>query len=62
MELAALGHIVRTSRESGLDSRFPELMHGLARTAVDRGYGADGWSRVVDMLRTAPVPEAAQGG
>ncbi|KIH97299.1 hypothetical protein LP52_20265 [Streptomonospora alba] len=62
MELAALDHIVRTSRESGLDSRFPELMHGLARTAVDRGHGADGWSRVVDMLRTAPAPEAAQAG
>ncbi|MFD0774160.1 NAD(P)-dependent oxidoreductase [Streptomonospora algeriensis] len=64
MELAALGHIVHTSRESGLDSRLPELMHGLARTAVERGHGADGWSRVVDMLRKAPAPEpeTAQAG
>ncbi|MBB5997578.1 NAD(P)-dependent oxidoreductase [Streptomonospora salina] len=62
MEEAALGHIVHTSRESGLDSRLPELMHGLARTAVERGHGADGWSRVVDVLRAAPERESAQGG
>ncbi len=51
MELAALAHMVATSRASGLDSRLPELMHDLARAAVDRGHEADGWSRVIDLLR-----------
>lgn len=51
MEAAALSHVVNTSREAGLDSRLPELMYDLARQAVDQGHGADGWSRVVDILR-----------
>lgn len=51
MELAGLSHMVDTSRDFGLDSRLPELMRDLARQAVDQGYGADGWSRVVDVIR-----------
>jgi 3-hydroxyisobutyrate dehydrogenase-like beta-hydroxyacid dehydrogenase len=51
MELAALSHIVGTSRDARLDSRLPELMHDLARQAVEQGHGADGWSRVVEILR-----------
>lgn len=51
MELAALTHMVDASREAGLDSRLPELMQDLARHAVDRGHGADSWSRVVELFR-----------
>ena len=51
MEHAALAHMVGTSRELGLDSRLPELMHDLALEAMHRGHQADGWSRVVDILR-----------
>ena len=51
MEHAALAHMVGTSRELGLDSRLPELMHDLALKAMDRGHHEDGWSRVVEILR-----------
>lgn len=51
MELAALTHMVTTSRGARVDGRLPELMHDLARQAVDAGHGADGWSRVVEVLR-----------
>lgn len=60
MEVAALSHMVNTSREVGLDSRLPELMHDLARQAVDQGHGADAWSRVVEILRDASSPEGNQ--
>lgn len=52
MELSALHHIVRTSDDLGLDGRLPRLMHDLARRAVDDGHAADGWSRVIDALRS----------
>lgn len=51
MELAALGHIVGTSDDIGLDGRFPRLMRDLAAAAVARGHGGDGWSRIVEQLR-----------
>jgi 3-hydroxyisobutyrate dehydrogenase-like beta-hydroxyacid dehydrogenase len=51
MELSALHHIVRTSDELGLDTQLPRLLHALAAQAVDNGHGADGWSRVIDLLR-----------
>lgn len=60
MELAALSHMVNTSRESGMDTRLPELMHDLARQAVDQGHGADGWSRVVEILRSTSIPDDYQ--
>lgn len=53
MEAAALSHVVETSREAGVDSRLPELMRDLARQAIKQGHGADGWSRVVEVLRNA---------
>jgi hypothetical protein len=56
LELAALTHMVSTSREVGPDSRLPELMHGLASRAASRGHGAAGWSRVVEILRDPPHP------
>ncbi|WP_431817383.1 NAD(P)-dependent oxidoreductase [Gordonia jacobaea] len=58
MEAAALRHIVDSSVEAGLDARLPRLMHDLATRAVEEGYGADGWSRVVELLRTDPAAPA----
>jgi 3-hydroxyisobutyrate dehydrogenase-like beta-hydroxyacid dehydrogenase len=52
MELAALSHIVDTSDDIGLDGRFPRVMRDLAAAAVDKGHGGDGWSRIVEHLRT----------
>lgn len=52
MEQATLAHMIETGRESGLDSRLPELMHDLAQRAVDAGHGGDSWSRIIDVLRS----------
>ncbi|GAA4877026.1 NAD(P)-dependent oxidoreductase [Actinomycetospora straminea] len=61
MDAAALAHIVATSRARGVDPALPELVHGLARRAIDRGHGGDGFSRVVDELRSPRRPGAAAG-
>ena len=52
MEAAALDHIVAAAADSGTDSRLAVVMRDLARRAVASGHGADGFSRVVDQLRT----------
>jgi 3-hydroxyisobutyrate dehydrogenase-like beta-hydroxyacid dehydrogenase len=51
MELTALGHIVDTGAELGLDGRLPGLLRDVARDAVRAGHGEDGFSRVVEVLR-----------
>ena len=51
MELSALTHMVHASHDAGVDSRLPALLRDIAQDAVDRGHGADGWSRVVEVLR-----------
>lgn len=59
MEAAALGHIVDSTEEAGLDARLPRLLHDLATRAVDDGYGADGWSRVFELLRAGEAVHRA---
>jgi 3-hydroxyisobutyrate dehydrogenase-like beta-hydroxyacid dehydrogenase len=51
MDEAALGHIVEASAAAGIDTTVPALPRDLAVAAIGRGHGADGWSRVVDLLR-----------
>ena len=51
MELAALEHIVGTSRARGVDPALPAVTRDLVAAAVERGHGKDGFSRVVDLLR-----------
>jgi 3-hydroxyisobutyrate dehydrogenase-like beta-hydroxyacid dehydrogenase len=51
MELTALGHIVDTGAELGLDPRLPELLRDVTRAAVRAGQGGDGFSRVIEVLR-----------
>jgi 3-hydroxyisobutyrate dehydrogenase-like beta-hydroxyacid dehydrogenase len=51
MELAALDHVVATSRARGVDTRVAEVPRALVRAAVDAGHGTDGFSRVFDVLR-----------
>ena len=48
MNAAALAHIVAASRSRGVDPSVPELVHRLAQRAIDRGHGADGFSRLVE--------------
>jgi len=62
MEMAALDHIVHFSEARGVDPALPEVVRQLARRAIARGHGGDGFSRVVEELRRATpevqVPEA----
>ena len=51
MDSRALDHIVEVSAARGVDPTLPEVVRALARNAIDAGHGADGFSRVVDLLR-----------
>ncbi len=51
MEMVFLDHIVDTSRTRGIDTTVPGASRALAASAVASGYGKDGYSRVVDVLR-----------
>lgn len=52
MEAAALDHIVHASEARGIDPALPEVVRALARQAIDRGHGGDGFSRIIEQLRT----------
>ena len=63
MDGRALDHIVEASNARGVDPTLPEVVRTLTRTAIEEGHGADGFSRVVDLLRRPlPVPRADGGG
>lgn len=51
MEATALAHIIEASVARGVDPAVPAVVQALAKAAVDRGHGDDGFSRVVDVLR-----------
>jgi 3-hydroxyisobutyrate dehydrogenase-like beta-hydroxyacid dehydrogenase len=51
MEGAALDHVVHASAQRGLDTTVPGLPRALVRSAIARGHGRDGFSRVIDLLR-----------
>jgi 3-hydroxyisobutyrate dehydrogenase-like beta-hydroxyacid dehydrogenase len=62
MDGRALDHIVEASTARGVDPTLPEVVRTLTRTAIEEGHGADGFSRVVDLLRRpSPVPRANGG-
>lgn len=44
--------IVEVSRVHGIDTTVPEVPWALAKSAVARGYGRDGFSRTIDVLRS----------
>lgn len=52
MEAAALGHIVHASEARGIDPALTDVFRALARRAIDRGHGGDGFSRIIEQLRT----------
>jgi 3-hydroxyisobutyrate dehydrogenase-like beta-hydroxyacid dehydrogenase len=55
MELAALEHVVQTSRARGVDPSVAGTTRELVRVAVDAGHGKDGFSRVSTVLRRSSV-------
>lgn len=52
MMLRGIHHVVETTRQLGVDAALPEVTERLMQTAVDRGYGRDGYGRVAELLRT----------
>lgn len=55
MNDAALEHLVVTSRSRGIDPGLPALMAALTRGAIAEGRGSEGFSAVVEQLRSAGV-------
>ncbi|MFF8382538.1 NAD(P)-dependent oxidoreductase [Streptomyces kanasensis] len=48
--VSSMAHIVRTSEEHGIDAGVMRAAEGLARRAVGRGHGADGFVRLAELL------------
>ncbi|MFF2809051.1 NAD(P)-dependent oxidoreductase [Streptomyces sp. NPDC058000] len=47
---SSMAHIAHASEAHGIDSGVIRAAEGLARRAVERGHGADGFSRVAELL------------
>ncbi|MGY1849329.1 NAD(P)-dependent oxidoreductase [Blastococcus sp. SYSU DS1021] len=52
MEAAALDHIVAAAEDNGTDTGLAAVLRDLTHRAVAAGHGADGFSRLIDHLRT----------
>ncbi|MDT0319383.1 NAD(P)-dependent oxidoreductase [Streptomyces millisiae] len=48
--VSTMSHIVHTSEEHGIDASLMRAAEGLARRAIARGDGTDGFLRVVDVM------------
>ncbi|RAS61743.1 3-hydroxyisobutyrate dehydrogenase-like beta-hydroxyacid dehydrogenase [Lentzea atacamensis] len=53
VHLATLDHLVHASEVRKVDAALPRLLHDYARRAVESGHGADGWARIIELLRAA---------
>ncbi|WP_079086588.1 NAD(P)-dependent oxidoreductase [Streptomyces silvensis] len=51
MEVAGIEHILHAAELRGLDVSVLRAVRDVARRAVDRGHGADGWSATVEGVR-----------
>ncbi|WP_374705599.1 NAD(P)-dependent oxidoreductase [Streptomyces sp. AJS327] len=49
---ATADHIVETSTSLGLDTTLPRAVQAHYRRAIGDGHGGDGWTRVVDGIRS----------
>ncbi|MFI6515760.1 NAD(P)-dependent oxidoreductase [Spirillospora sp. NPDC050679] len=47
---SSMAHIVHTSEEHGIDAGVMRAAEGLARRVIGRGHGADGFTRVTELL------------
>lgn len=52
MDQAALEHIVAASTTREVDATLPATIRSITRRAIARGHGDDGFSRVIDELRS----------
>ncbi|TDC20649.1 NAD(P)-dependent oxidoreductase [Streptomyces sp. 8K308] len=48
--VSTMAHIVHTSEEHGIDASLMRAAEGLARRAIGRGHGTDGFMRVIDIM------------
>ncbi|WP_405616288.1 NAD(P)-dependent oxidoreductase [Streptomyces sp. NBC_01508] len=47
---SSMAHIVHTSEAHGIEAGVMRVAEGLARRAIGRGHGADGFTRVTELL------------
>lgn len=52
MEKAALEHIIEASEARGVDATLPGVVTAFVDRAIAQGHGADGFSRIVEELRS----------
>ncbi|MGW7302041.1 NAD(P)-dependent oxidoreductase [Streptomyces sp. NPDC054829] len=48
--VSSMSHIVHASESHGIDASLMRVIEGLARRVIAGGHGADGFSRVTDLL------------
>ncbi|MGW2557117.1 NAD(P)-dependent oxidoreductase [Streptomyces sp. NPDC001635] len=48
--LSSMAHIVHTSEAHGIDAGVMRAAEGMARRAIGRGHGADGFIRIAELL------------
>lgn len=51
MGMASMEHVVHTNADAGVDTAFPQTVLNAFRKGAEAGYGADSFSRLVDLLR-----------
>jgi hypothetical protein len=45
-----MAHIVHTSESHGIDAGVMRAAEGLARRAIERGHGTDGFLRITEIM------------
>ncbi|MFF1464576.1 NAD(P)-dependent oxidoreductase [Streptomyces sp. NPDC058330] len=48
--VSSMAHVVHTSEAHGIDAGVMRAAEGLVRRAIGRGHGADGFSRIAEVL------------
>ncbi|HBF83529.1 MAG TPA: dehydrogenase [Streptomyces sp.] len=48
--VSSMAHVVHTSEAHGIDAGVMRAAEGLVRRAIGRGHGADGFSRITEVL------------
>ncbi|MGW4642197.1 NAD(P)-dependent oxidoreductase [Sphaerisporangium sp. NPDC004334] len=51
--VSSMAHIVHTSEAHGIDAGVMRAAEGLARRAIGRGHGADGFLRITEIMNPA---------
>ncbi|ROO86841.1 3-hydroxyisobutyrate dehydrogenase-like beta-hydroxyacid dehydrogenase [Actinocorallia herbida] len=60
--LPAAGHLLAESLARGVDADPPRRLRAVIEKAVAEGHGQDGYARVIEQFRKAPVPLEPSAG